>query len=37
MHDLGGPWADLAAGAQGLSDSELEAFNKAALRLACGR
>jgi hypothetical protein len=37
MHDLGGPWADLAAGAQGLNDSELEAFNKAALRLACGR
>ena len=38
MRDLGGPWADLAAGAQGLNDDkDLEAFNKAALRLACGR
>lgn len=37
MHDLGGSWADLAAGAQGLGDKDLDAFNKAVLQLACGR
>jgi hypothetical protein len=37
MHDLGGSWSDLAAGAQSLDDGRLEAFNKAALQLGCGR
>ena len=37
MHDLGGSWTDLAAGAERLNDRDLDAFNKAALQLACGR
>jgi hypothetical protein len=37
MHDLGGSWTDLAAGAQALNDKDLEAFNKATLQLACRR
>jgi hypothetical protein len=37
ISDLGGAWANLAAGANSLNDQQLGAFDKALLKLACNR